>query len=112
MFWLLYKTLKEVDELAWYKTAAAILYFWIAALKFVKVSAQFKKYPKDIVYLPAYLSFGYWGTVVKIWACLACWNATWATAKKSNEASEVKECEEAKAASTALESREGLLSSS
>lgn len=59
-------------------------------MKFIKVAAHFRKYPRDIVYFPGYLVFGYWCTVVKLWALLTCWNASWATEKVSSKVKETK----------------------
>jgi hypothetical protein len=81
MFWLLRATLKEAGKLARFPLAALGLCVWIIAIKIVKIIPHFRKRPHDLVYFPGYLVFGYWCTLVKIWAMLACWNASWATAK-------------------------------
>lgn len=81
MFWLLRATLKEAGKLARFPVAALGLLVWIIAMKVVKILPHFRKHPRDLVYFPGYLVFGYWCTLVKIWAMLTCWNASWATAK-------------------------------
>jgi len=115
MFYLLYKAMEEADVLGYYKAATCIFLVWIIVLKYIKVLAHFKKHPCDIPYFPAYLLFGHWCTLVKIWALLTCWNASWATAKVSNEADQAKDAEqntteeeEVNAVGTASEHREGL----
>ncbi|KAH7090786.1 hypothetical protein FB567DRAFT_558923 [Paraphoma chrysanthemicola] len=84
MFWLLRAALKDAGELALFPLAAAALYAWIITMKIVKILPHFRKHPQDLVYFPAYLVFGYWCTLVKVWAMLTCWNASWATAKSSD----------------------------
>jgi hypothetical protein len=50
-------------------------------MKSIKISAHFEKYPRDIIYFPTYLVFGYWFTLVKLWELLTWWNASWALAQ-------------------------------
>jgi hypothetical protein len=88
MLWLLRATLKEVGKLKDFKTGAIILYTWIVGMKSIKIMPHVKKNPKDLMYLPAYLGYGYWATLVKVWALLTCWNASWATAKVSDKISD------------------------
>jgi hypothetical protein len=59
MLWLLRATLKEAVEMKYFKAGAIDLCTWIIGMKIVKVMPHFKKNPKDIVYLPAYLGYGY-----------------------------------------------------
>jgi hypothetical protein len=89
MMWLLRATLKEASMLEYFNLGASGLYAWIVGMKIVKVLPHFRKYPGHILYLPAYLGYGYLCTFVKLWALLTCWNASWATAKIGNEALDV-----------------------
>lgn len=81
MFWFLRKTLESQDSLDYYGFVAIVLYFWVTSMKLIKIFAHFRNHPTDIVYFPGYLVFGYWCTLVKLWACLTWWNASWATEK-------------------------------
>lgn len=94
MFYLLHAAMKGADKLDYYNASAGCLLIWTIALKYFKIFAHFQKHPRDIVYFPAYLVFGYWCTFVKIWAMLTCWNVSWATAKVSNEVDDAREAEQ------------------
>lgn len=80
MFWLLHATLKAHDMLPLFRLTALTLYAFVSTMKFVKISAHFKKHPSDIVYFPAYILFGYWCTFVKMWAFFTWRETYWATA--------------------------------
>lgn len=87
MFWFLHAALTDIGRQKYFKVAAAVLFAWIVALKYIKIAAHFRKHPQDHIYFPIYLLFGYWCTFIKIWAMFTCWNASWAIAKDSNNAS-------------------------
>lgn len=91
MLRLLYKVLEIRGSLEYFRLAAIVLYSWVTCMKLIKIYAHFRTHPKDIVYFPGYLLFGYWCTLVKIWACLTWWNASWATEKVCNEVMEAEE---------------------
>jgi hypothetical protein len=112
MFGFLYKALEDKDEPSYFKLAAPALFVWIVAIKYVKVAAHFRRHPEDILYFPAYLLFGLWATLVKVFAVLTLWNTSWATAKISDEKDEAKEHEDAEATSTALQAAEDVEKSS
>jgi hypothetical protein len=80
MFWLLHATLKAHDMLPAFRTVAFTLYAFVNIMKFVKISAHFKKYPSDIVYFPSYILYGYWCTIVKIYTFWTWRETYWATA--------------------------------
>lgn len=81
MFWLLYMFHRRAGLSAHFGTSAALLYSWVIALKFNKIAHHFHKYPKDLVFFPAYLLFGYFCSFVKIWALCTCLKTDWETAE-------------------------------
>jgi hypothetical protein len=51
------------------------------ALKFNKIAHHFRQYPKDLIFFPAYLIFGYACSFVKIYAYFMRKNTEWVTAE-------------------------------
>jgi hypothetical protein len=80
MFWLLRATLKAHDMLPVFRKTAITLYAFVTIMKFIKISAHLQKYPSDFVYFPSYILFGYYCTLVKIWAFFTWCNISWTTA--------------------------------
>lgn len=80
MFYLLHlshggdDSLKESQSFAW---QAGLLASWILALKFNKISRHFMKYPRDLVFFFPYVLFGWYCSLVKIWAAFTCWDIAW-----------------------------------
>lgn|GEM_PF-794460 len=58
---------------------AGILIGWWLASRFVRLASYFKAYPKRIVYLPAYVIYGYTNALMKIYALATLMEHTWAT---------------------------------
>lgn len=50
---------------------------WILASKMVKLTPYFLRNPKDLVYLPGYLVFAYYHSLIKLYAGLTFWVTTW-----------------------------------
>jgi hypothetical protein len=51
------------------------------ALKFNKIAHHFRQHPKDLIFFPAYLIFGYACSFVKIYAFFMRKNTEWVTAE-------------------------------
>ncbi|KAK7926872.1 hypothetical protein PG985_003870 [Apiospora marii] len=54
------------------------LVFWILFSKVIKLVPWLRRYPNDIVYLPAQIAFAYRHSVIKMHAMLTFWNVEWA----------------------------------
>ena len=53
------------------------LLLWILSSKVVKVAPYFAKHPRDLVHLPGYILFGYFHSLIKLYALLTVWNTSW-----------------------------------
>ncbi|KAL1792305.1 hypothetical protein ACET3X_008812 [Alternaria dauci] len=84
MYFSLHRTLQQMGKSSYFPACLVALTTWIVTFKFVKVSAHFRKYPWDIVYFPAYLLFGHFHSLIKMYALVTCMNASWATAETVN----------------------------
>ena len=58
---------------------AGILVAWWLVSRFVRVFGYFKSHPKRIVYLPAYILYGYVNAVIKVYALATLIENSWAT---------------------------------
>jgi hypothetical protein len=69
LFWLCYQSTASYD--GWMKSwcRAAFLIWWLST-KVVKLIGLFKCHPRDIVFLPLLICFGYVHTWIKAWALL------------------------------------------
>ncbi|KAF9698179.1 hypothetical protein EKO04_003469 [Ascochyta lentis] len=84
LFWLLYKSCQgksSAGKSQGFAVEAGLLALWIVALKFNKISPHFVRHPKDLVFFAPYILFGWYCSLVKIWAGLTCWNISWEVAK-------------------------------
>ena len=81
MFGLLYMFCRSAGLVNYFVTSAAILYTWVVGLKFNKIAYHFRQYPKDLIFFPAYLVFGYACSFVKIYAFFTRKNTEWVTAE-------------------------------
>jgi hypothetical protein len=77
---LLKRALIEQGREAWFQIAAWSLFVWCTVMKFIKVAPHFMKFPKDLVFFPAYIVFGWCMSFVKVWALFTCGETFWATA--------------------------------
>ncbi|KAI4701810.1 hypothetical protein J4E89_010501 [Alternaria sp. Ai002NY15] len=84
MYMTLRASLKQYGKAEYFPISASALTIWILSFKFVKILEHFRKYPRDVVYFPAYLLFGHLHAFVKIYALCTCMNASWTTAEKVN----------------------------
>jgi cellulose synthase/poly-beta-1,6-N-acetylglucosamine synthase-like glycosyltransferase len=50
---------------------------WILLTKLVKLTPYFLRYPRDLMFLPAYYAFAYFHSFIKLYAFLTFWNTTW-----------------------------------
>lgn len=55
----------------------SILVVWIFCSKMVKIAPHFKDHPSDLVWLPGYLAYAYWHSLVKLYCGLTLWDHTW-----------------------------------
>lgn len=58
---------------------AGILLAWWLISRFIRVFGYFKAYPKRLIYLPAYILYGYANAVVKVYAFATLVENSWAT---------------------------------
>lgn len=58
---------------------AGILLAWWIVSRFVRIFGYFRRYPKRIIYLPAYIIYGYINAVLKIYAFATLLEHSWAT---------------------------------
>ncbi len=59
--------------------ALVILVAWWVMSRFIRLSGYFRLYPKRLVYLPAYILFGYVNSIIKIYALATLIENSWAT---------------------------------
>ena len=50
---------------------------WILGSKLVKTAPHFWRNPKDIGFLPGYILFGYYHSLIKLWALFTFWDISW-----------------------------------
>jgi hypothetical protein len=53
------------------------LVFWILTTKMVKPLPYFLRHPWDLIYFPGYLLFGYYHSILKLYALFTTTNTTW-----------------------------------
>lgn len=58
-------------------TGLLTLCLWILCSKLVKPWPHFRRHPRDLAYLPGYILFGYFHSLLKLWALLTFWNVAW-----------------------------------
>lgn len=81
MFGLLYMFCRSAGLAEYFVTSAALLYFWVIALKFNKIAHHFRQHSKDLIFFPVYMMFGYACSFVKIYAFFTRKNTEWVTAE-------------------------------
>lgn len=59
------------------KTAMIALATWIFCSKLVKPFPHFWRNPGDLIYLPGYIFFGYFHSLIKLYAMLTFYNTSW-----------------------------------
>lgn len=64
--------------------AAGILLIWWLVSRFVRLFSYFKTYPTRLIYLPAYIVYGYLNAVMKIYALATLLEHNWATRWHAN----------------------------
>jgi hypothetical protein len=77
MVWFLYKTMETTGTQEWFGFATCLLMLWCTVMKFAKIILQFRKHPKDLVYFPGYVLFGYVSSGIRLWAMFTCWEGQW-----------------------------------
>lgn len=50
---------------------------WILLSKLVKIAPHFYDQPSDLLWVPAYLAYAYWHSIVKLYCALTFWNHSW-----------------------------------
>lgn len=55
----------------------ALMVVWILGSKMVKIAPHFWDHPSDLVWLPGYLAFAYWHSLVKLYCGLTFWDHSW-----------------------------------
>ena len=59
------------------RTAMVALGLWMFCSKLVKPLPHFWRNPKDLIYLPGYLMFGYFHSLIKLYALATFYNTAW-----------------------------------
>lgn len=57
------------------------LIVWIFLSKLVKTAGWWASNPRDLVFLPAAIAFGYFHSLLKLWTLLTFWDASWSGRK-------------------------------
>lgn len=78
LLWTLYNALNEYpaperSTACW----VACLGLWILASKLVKPFPHFRQHPKDLLFLPGYILFGYYHSLIKLYALITFWDVAW-----------------------------------
>lgn len=58
---------------------AIVLVAWWLVSRFIRLFGYFRRYPKRIVYLPAYIVYGYVNAIIKLYALATLLEHSWAT---------------------------------
>ncbi|PCG89103.1 Hypothetical protein PENO1_041560 [Penicillium occitanis (nom. inval.)] len=58
-------------------SATAYLLIWIFATKLVKLIPYLFRHPKYVIFLPGYYAFGYFHSLIKLYALFTFWDVTW-----------------------------------
>lgn len=53
------------------------LLLWILCSKIVKTAAYWRRHPRDLIYLPGCILFGYFHSLIKLYALFTFWNVAW-----------------------------------
>lgn len=64
-------------ESSYHGLLIAAMLLWIFVSKMVKIAPHFYDHPYDLLWLPAYLMFVYWHSLVKLYCALTFWNHSW-----------------------------------
>ena len=62
-----------------------LLLSWILTSKMVKTAPYFYRHPRDLVYLPGCILFGYCHSFIKFFALLTFWQTAWGSRKLGDE---------------------------
>ena len=79
MIYTLHRSFVDSEELfsMTHYTALIVLICWILASKMVKLIPHFRRYPRDVLFLPGYILFAYFHSLLKLYALLTCWDISW-----------------------------------
>jgi cellulose synthase/poly-beta-1,6-N-acetylglucosamine synthase-like glycosyltransferase len=69
---------------------AGILVTWWLLSRFIRLFGYFRRYPARLVYLPAYIVYGYVNAIIKIYALATLIEHSWATRWTANRAARKK----------------------
>jgi len=79
---LLWKSTKPIEQggyhLPWWNVLVSYL-VWLSATRTAKLLPHLWSRPQDIVYVPAYILFGYYFAIMKIYALLTLHETGWGT---------------------------------
>ncbi|KAF2462294.1 nucleotide-diphospho-sugar transferase [Lineolata rhizophorae] len=65
--------------------AMFVLALWVFASKMVKAIPHFRRHPKDLVYLPVYVLFGYVHSFIKLWAAFTVFDISWSSRPETTQ---------------------------
>jgi hypothetical protein len=77
MVYLLYKALEHAGCLEWFPITVTALLIWCTVMKLAKLIPHFEKHPKDLIYFPGYLIFGYVSSFLRIYAMFTFMEGQW-----------------------------------
>jgi hypothetical protein len=81
MLFTLWKTVKHTDFVLSAMLAMALVIF---LSKLVKTMAHFQRHPRDLIFLLPYILFGYWHSLIKLYAGITFWKTSWGSRKNVN----------------------------
>lgn len=82
LIFVLYKALVNpttADVLGGRALPLAMLSLWIIATKFVRPAPHYWRHPRDLIYAPLIILFGYYHSWIKLHALITCWDISWGT---------------------------------
>ncbi|KAK7539600.1 nucleotide-diphospho-sugar transferase [Phyllosticta citribraziliensis] len=68
-----------------------VLGLWMLAAKFVRPASHYWRNPRDLIYTPGVILFGYFHSLIKLWALLTCWDIAWGTRAGVDDAAKKKD---------------------
>jgi hypothetical protein len=74
MLFTLWKTVKHTNFVP---SAMLIMALSIFLSKLVKTMAHFQRHPRDLIFLLPYILFGYWHSLIKLYAGITFWKTHW-----------------------------------
>ena len=90
----LYLDLNKVESGEYFGCYTSLLDAWVIAMECNEVAHYFAKCPEVLVWPPLYLVFGWYCTLVKLWAMITLKRADWVVAPPATVVEQVKDVED------------------